>query len=74
MATDPARDAAYAELFADRVRTQTVLDDMQAFIRTIHEPLVRAGAWELYGYMQLRASAQRRDKRRDVTKKGTRTT
>lgn len=58
-----ARDAMYADLFGDRPALRLVLDDMQQAIAGM--PLEhQAGAWRLYGYIQLRASAIRREQRR----------
>ena len=72
MATDAARDAAYAAVFADRASLCLVLDDTQAFINAM--PIEhQAGAWRLYGYWQLRESAPRRDRRREALKEKPRT-
>ena len=54
-----ARDSLYAEVFADRPAVRGILDDMQQAISGM--PIEhQAGAWRLYGYIQLRASAIRR--------------
>ena len=58
-----ARDAVYAEVFSDRTATRHVFDDMQQAINGMTESK-QMGAWALYGYIQLRASAQRREQRR----------
>ena len=72
MATDAARDAAYAAVFGDRAAVRLVLDDTQQFIAAL--PIEhQAGAWRLYGYWQLRESAPRRDKRREAVKEKPRT-
>lgn len=72
MATDPARDAAYADVFASRDAALVVMDDMQEFINGM--PIEhQAGAWRLYGHLQLRTSAKRRAQRREP-KKGTKLT
>ncbi|MBI2508713.1 MAG: hypothetical protein HYV99_01550 [Betaproteobacteria bacterium] len=67
MATDPARDAAYAVIFADRAAIRHVLDDTQQFIAGLPADQ-QPGAWRLYGYWQLRESAPRREKRRVALK------
>ena len=58
-----ARDSVYAEVFADRPSLRHVLDDMQQAINAM--PIEhQSGAWRLYGYIQLRTSAIRREQRR----------
>lgn len=55
---------AYAATFADSAQIRLVLDDLQVAINGMSEPH-QMGAWRLYGYIQLKASALRRAKRRD---------
>lgn len=62
MSTDHARDSAYADFF-NSASGRHVLDDMQQAINGMTEPK-QMGAWALYGYIQLRASAVRREQRR----------
>jgi hypothetical protein len=58
--------SAYTEL-AKSPHAVTVLDDLQTAIRGL--PVEQqAGAWALYGHVQLRASAIRRDRARGSVK------
>ena len=59
-----ARAQAWAKVFEDGPAITAVLDDMIMFIRNRVEPLERAGAWDLYGYIQERRSLLRREKTR----------
>lgn len=57
------RATVWAEVFADKPSTRQVFDDMQQAINGMSEAK-QMGAWALYGYMQLMASATRREQRR----------
>ena len=56
--------AAYAHVFSPGPQTQTVMDDALTYCNTIQEPMVRAGAILLWGFLNQRATALRRAKAR----------
>lgn len=57
---------AYAATFADGAALRIVLDDMQQAINSMSEAH-QAGAWRLYGYIQLKTSLLRRARRNEAT-------
>lgn len=54
---------AYAEVFGDGRSVRLIFDDLQTAINGMSES-AQVGAWRLYGYIQLKASALRRDARK----------